>query len=585
MKFSIIAAFFEQISRESSRLVITELLATLFKKASPHEAQVITYLSLGTLDAPYKNIQFNLADKSVAKVLAALMGVDTTAISKLMRETGDLGSVLTHSAHLLSSKKIEEPTLLEIYAELTELAQLSGIGSQEEKAKKLLQILESVDALSGQFIIRIVLGKLRLGFSDMTIIDALSWMLVSNKSLHARIEHAYNVCADLGHIAAVLKEKEVDGLDNVSIVVGIPIRPAAAERLPTAQEVFDKLGPCVAQPKLDGFRLQIHVDTYRGQKRCRFFSRNLIDMSAMFPDVVQALNDVPVQTVIAEGEAIVFNEETGAFAPFQETVKRKRKHGIEEAAQALPIKVFMFDILYLDGESLLNKGHETRRSLLKEVFHKEHVYTMSVIDEKKIATAQELEHYFLASIEQGLEGLVVKKPNAHYQPGKRNFNWIKLKRQSHGELEDTIDCVVLGYYFGHGKRVAFGIGAFLVGLYNDKKDRFETVAKIGTGLKDAEWIELKKKCDALKIPHQPNNVVCPKELVPDVWAAPEMVCEVRADEITISPLHTAGKTEQELGYALRFPRFIKYRPDKKPTQATTIKELIEMFKHQKQRPS
>ena len=175
---------------------------------------------------------------------------------------------------------------------------------------------------------------------------------------------------------------------------------------------------------------------------------------------------------------------------------------------------------------------------------------------------------------------MVKKPNSIYQPGKRNFNWIKFKRHEVGHLEDTIDAVVLGYYAGSGKRALFGIGAFLVGVYNKEKDIFQTIAKIGTGLSDQEWKEFKKKCDAIKIPDKPVNVECPKELFPDVWTDPEIVCLVRADEITLSPLHTADKTSEHLGYALRFPRFMGYRPDKSAMQATTTKEVKRLFEDQ-----
>lgn len=579
MKFSVVAAIFERIAQESSRLTMTQLLADLFGKANPKEAMIISYLSLGILRAPYRGSQFNMAEKSVAKVIADFLQKDVSEITKAAHQTGDLGSVLT----AYGDKQDTDKSLLAIYQQLEELEAISGAGSQEEKAQKLFSILESVDALSGQYIVRIVLGKLRLGFSDMTIIDALSWMLVGNKSLHERIEHAYNICADIGLIAYLLKEKGKEGLDEVSIVVGIPIRPAAAERLPTAQDIIDKLGPCVAQPKLDGFRLQVHVDNRKGQKKRWFYSRNLLDMSQMFPDIVKALDDLAVETVIAEGEAIVFDEQTQRFLPFQETVKRKRKHGVEEVAAELPIKLFMFDILYLNGESLLDKAHKTRRQLLLQVFHRNHDVMVSVIEERVLQNAHDLENYFLENIESGLEGLVVKKPEAHYQPGKRNFNWIKFKRQEKGELEDTIDCVVLGYYYGEGKRASFGIGAFLVGVYDKKHDRFETVAKIGTGLKDLEWQELKKKCDAIKIKEQPHDVICAKELVPDVWVVPQIVCIIRADEITRSPLHTAGKTKDELGLALRFPRFMGYRFDKTATEATTVDELKTLFMHQRQR--
>jgi DNA ligase 1 len=328
-------------------------------------------------------------------------------------------------------------------------------------------------------------------------------------------------------------------------------------------------------------------------------------MSPMFPDLLKALDTVDVKNMICEGEAISYDLNTGAFLPFQETVKRKRKHGIAEAAEEMPLKVFLFDLLYYNGVSYLDKTHEERRETLGKIMHQIHAglpagaseqpvrrsSTVSeggsetrrgvqLIDEKPIKTAEELQLYFDEMIESGLEGLVVKRADAIYQPGKRNFNWIKLKRQAEGNLEDTLDCVILGYYAGQGKRAHFGIGALLVGVYNKTADQFETVAKIGTGFSDEQWREVKKKCDALAREHKPASVVCAKTLVPDVWVFPEIVISVFADEITASPTHTAGKTEKHLGYALRFPRFMGYRPDKSATDATTVDEVIAMYKDQ-----
>ena len=373
----------------------------------------------------------------------------------------------------------------------------------------------------------------------------------------------------------------MQALEEMQITIGIPIRPAAAERLPTAQAIIDKLGPCVAQPKLDGFRLQIHLDKNHTPPFIKFFSRNLKNMSSMFPDLVEALLKLNVKTLICEGEAICYDANTDSFLSFQETVKRKRKHGIEQAATEYPLKLFLFDLLYLNGEPLLNDSHEKRYEKLKALIATDPENPLQCTKEHYVETGNELESYFLSAINEGLEGVVVKRPDAIYQPGKRNFNWIKLKRQEEGGVEDTIDCVILGYYAGAGKRASFGIGAFLVGVYNQKHDRYETVAKVGTGMKDAQWKELKKKCDALAVASKPHDVWCPKELAPTVWVMPKLVCMIRADEITKSPVHTASKTENDLGLALRFPRFMGYREDKSITQATTISELREMFKHQK----
>jgi DNA ligase-1 len=251
--------------------------------------------------------------------------------------------------------------------------------------------------------------------------------------------------------------------------------------------------------------------------------------------------------------------------------------------QDFPLRLYFFDLLYLNDQSLLDEPHSKRRALMLELFEDKAIAKSKVmipIQEEKIKDAKHLKEYFEQNVSAGLEGVVVKRIDAPYQAGKRNFNWIKLKREESGALEDTIDCVILGYYFGQGKRAAFGIGALLVGVYNQEKDCFQTVAKIGTGMTDGEWKTQKKECDELRVANRPANVECAKELYPNVWVHPKIVCMIRADEITLSPLHTAGKTLTTMGYALRFPRFMGYRPDKDVMSATTVKEIASLYRLQ-----
>ncbi len=691
MKFDQVTAYFEQIEQVSSRLEMTRLLAILLSEATPEEASILCNISLGQLHPPYRGTQFNLALKSIIQAVAQVQQKSVSVVAQELKKVGDIGLVIASAGTITSDTATSGPTvsdadtvtldsiaadskssaqsvkpsaqnmsfistpvispvisptastvntvlsssknleLQDVYDALCTLEQRAGTGSQEQKIEQLVILMQQLRPLSSKYLIRIILGTLRLGFSDMTLIDALSVMVAGDKSLSKRIEHAYNLCADIGYIARLLKESGIKGLDierlglekldrekldreklgakelaitaleRMQIQVGIPIRPASAERLPTAQAIIEKIGPAIAQPKLDGFRVQIHIDKRSGDldkspspdnfdgqnglygQKVFFFSRHLHDISYMFPDLIPTLLSLPVATFIAEGEAICFDQNTDTFLPFQETVKRKRKHGIEQAALDFPIKLFIFDILYLDGQSQLPKTHTERRQTLLNVFDSKNKLDnnlVQVIDEVAVATGNELESYFLSMIELGLEGIIVKRPDAVYQPGKRNFNWIKLKRQEEGHLEDTLDAVVLGYYAGAGKRAHFGIGSFLVGLYNPTQDRFETVAKIGTGLKDAEWKELKEKCDSRKVEGQPKNVWCDKNLAPDTWVYPEIVCQVRADEITLSPVHTAGKDAEHLGYALRFPRIMAFRVDKSALEATTIDEIKQLYKNQ-----
>ena len=577
MKFIDFVQYLQKLEEESSRIEMTKILAQLFQKCSAEEIKIIAYFSQGSLFAPYKNKQFNIATKGMIAILADLVKVKDIIIQNDFKSKGDLGLVIENIWH----NQDVGLSLLQVYDELCNIADISGVGSTEKRSIKLQELLQKVDGLGAKFIVRMITKTLRLGFSDMTILDGLSWMLVHDKSLSKRLESAYNVCADLGLVAQTCKQGGMQAIDAINIQVGIPIRPAAAERLSSPTAIFEKLGPCVAQLKLDGFRLQVHLTKSKNGTQIHFYSRNLLDMSDMFPDLVRVVSLLQVDNLICEGEAIVFDEQTSTFLPFQQTVTRKRKHDIEQASQDFPLRLYLFDILYLNGESLLEKTHLDRRKILEILIKDINQVSLQVIEQKEINSAQDLENYFLKSIDAGLEGLVVKREDAIYQPGKRNFNWIKIKREAHATMIDTIDVVILGYYVGQGKRAKFGIGAFLVGIYNSEKDQFETVAKVGTGMSDEEWKDLKKRCDSIKVLQQPKNVVCAKELYPDVWVAPEIVCTVKSDEITWSPMHTAGKTLDTLGFALRFPRFITYRFDKSSCDATTVNELQNLYQEQK----
>jgi DNA ligase-1 len=335
------------------------------------------------------------------------------------------------------------------------------------------------------------------------------------------------------------------------------------------------MGTVVAQYKYDGLRAQIHKD---GQQ-VTIFSRNLEDQSHMFPELIAGtLSQVRAERAILDAETLAYNATSEEFLPFQETTRRRRKHGIEAMAEQLPLKAFVFDILYKDGVSLLDTPLAERLQVLAETLHPADD-TLTLTASHTMDDAHALSLLFDEAISKGLEGLVVKKQESRYEAGARNFNWVKLKRHSAGALNDTIDGVLLGYLYGRGKRAAFGAGSLLVGLYDPQQDQFVTVTKIGTGLSDEQWRSIRERTKGLEVDHRPARVS--SLIVPSMWVEPQLVLEVLADEITRSPTHTAGKIGEEPGYALRFPRLVSFREaDKKPEDATTVQELIELYQSQ-----
>lgn len=575
MRFSELARYLQQLEQTSSRNLITKYLAEILSKTSVSEVDKVCYLLLGRIAPQYTGIEFNLAEKMMIKAIALAYNVDQKLVSERYKKVGDLGNV---AEKLAKGQRRKDLSINKIYQMLYEIAVETGVGSQERKLAKMAKVLSSVDALSARYIVRIPLGKLRLGFSDITILDALSILKRGDKSARKQIEAAYNVTADIGKIAVQVKEKGLKSLEKIKAQPGIPIRASLAERLDSAEKIIEKVGPKVAiEPKLDGFRIAVHIWQENKKKQIRLFSRNQENVTYMFPDIVKAAKKLRVKSAIFDGEAIGYNPKTGEFYPFQETVQRKRKYGISEAAKNIPLKVFVFDILYLNGRTLLDKPFLQRRHILEKVLGG--LKTDIVLTEQHIVEkAAEFKKLAHAYIKEGLEGAVAKKLDVAYQAGARGYHWVKYKKHTEGGLADTIDCVLMGAFYGRGKRAGFGVGGFLLGVR--EKEKYYTISNLGTGLTDDQFRQMRKTVEALAVDKKPKEYVVDKLAEPDIWVSPKVVLEILADEITISPRHTAGRGRTGKGYSLRFPRLIRVREDKNPEDATTVAEVKKLYKLQ-----
>ncbi|MBI4008678.1 ATP-dependent DNA ligase [Candidatus Roizmanbacteria bacterium] len=595
MKFKELAKFFEQIENTTSRLSITYILAELFKKLDKNEIEKTVYLLQGRLAPLYEALEFGMAEKMIIKGIVSALGMEQKIFVREYKKIGDMGKTVEHFKKQKISFEQKNLSILEVYEKLYKIATAGGQGSQEVKIRTLAELVSQADSLSSRYLVRIPSGVLRLGFSDMTVLDAFSWMLKGDKSLRPLIEKAYHVRPDLGNIGYILKEKGVEWLKRITPKIFTPIIMMRAERLSSAKEIIKKIGRSAVEPKYDGFRLQVHYKNHSQQHEVRLYSRNLEEVSFMYPDVIEGVKkEVKAREIIFEGEAIGFDPHSGTFLPFQETVQRKRKYGIEEKIKEIPLKLFAFELLYIDGKSYLGINYlERRRMLEKHIKLTGDIFKDAILiaPENLVDEEKKLELLFDDAISKGLEGVIAKKLDGIYQPGARGWNWIKFKRSYNSKIEDTIDCLVMGYDYGKGKRTNFGIGAFLVGIYDEKKDNLLTVAKIGTGLSDQEWKELKKRCERFRADKKPALYDVDKLMNVDVWVKPMFVVEIKADEITRSPVHTAGRKMKSSksgqafevdipGFALRFPRLERFRDDKRPEEITTLRELRKMFKSQ-----
>ncbi len=608
MLFRKLAECFEAVEKASSRLEMTRLLAGLFKDAQAKEIGKIVYLFQGQLGPSYAAAEIGMGEKFVEDAIARTSGYSRAEVEVIYKEKGDLGLVAEAVAAKKRQRALyrEELTVAKVFENLERIASSTGAGSQAVKIKLLSELLNSATPKEARYITRIPLGNLRLGTGDPTIMDALASLYVDEAMknmkivnaagkkvkakkdekreeelgrrikalLRERIEDKYNIHSDLGSIAQKLKERGLKGLDGIEIKVGTPIRPTLAERLPSAEDIVKKLGKCAIESKYDGIRLQLH----KAGDKVTIFSRRSEDMTDMFPEIVDAARkQIKADEAIFEGEALAYNEQSEEFYPFQVTMQRKRKYGIKEMAKEMPLKLFVFDTMYINGKNIMDLPFRERRKALGKIVGKGDtiVLTDSIITDN----AKEMEKFFEESVSKGLEGIIAKDLDAPYIAGARKFAWIKLKRSYKGELEDTVDVVILGYYKGRGMRAKFGIGALLSGAYDKNADKFVTLAKVGSGFSEKRMVELEGMLSKIKVKKKPARVY--SVLEPDFWVEPKYVIEVNADEITKSPIHTCARGKGKEGYALRFPRMVKMRPERKPEEATTESEIVRMYKQQR----
>lgn len=575
MKFSEFSEYLTKLEATTKRLELIDIMSNLLKESDAAEVGKICYLLQGRVAPFYEPIEMGMAESMVAQSVAKAYGKTKEEVLADYKKLGNMGLV----AQRLSNDerlKANVLTVTDVFEELLKIANTGGEGSVEKKIDILASLLKDLDSTSVKHVVNIPLGTLRLGIGDPTVMDALSIAKTGDKKLRPLIENAYNKTSDLGYVAEIFFKKREKGLEDIKIMVGKPVRPALAERLPNADEVIKRVGGnFAAEPKFDGFRVQIH----KNGDNVEIFSRNLEDMTHMFPDIAEGVKrEVKAKSVIMEGEAIAYNPLTQEFLPFQETTKRRRKHGVAEKAKELPLVVFSFDLLYLNGHDITEKQYSERRKLLESILHRENMI-VRLAEERRLKTAKDILGFFNESVSEGLEGLMIKKLDSSYKAGGRGFHWIKFKRASSGDLTDTIDCVLLGIFGGRGKRTEFGVGGLLIGVYNDKDDVFESISRLGTGLTDEEFRKVNEIGKKLRVDHKPARVR--SKIEPSYWVEPEIVLEVYADEITKSPIHVAGWDEKlESGYALRFPRLVKFREDKKAEDATTVEEVKKLYSQQ-----
>ena len=579
MKFSVLSDSLEKMELTTKRLELTDILVELIKKTPTNRISKVIYLIQGKIRPNFEGVELGIAEKLVIRAISKSSGTTIKKIEADYNDDGDLGKT---GANILKQKtqttfSVETITLDRVYDTLLKISNLEGKGSQDMKMKYISSLLNDATPIESKFVLKILLGTLRLGIAENTVMDALAIAFTGKKENREIVENAYNVSSDLGKVSEVLATEGLDGILKFDTSLFSPIRPMLADRVKSEQDAIKKIeNEFAAEYKLDGERAQIH----KKNNEIILFSRSLENITKYYPDIVEKIsNSINANEGIFEAEIVAINESTGNFLPFQELMHRRRKHKLEQAILDYPITVNFFDLLYYNGNDFLEKPYSERRKNLESIIKENNfarLIPMSIVKKE-----EDISEILENSINSGCEGLMLKVLNSPYRAGTRGNNWLKLKREYQNELGDSLDLVVVGAFFGRGRRTG-KYGTLLLSTYNSESDTFPTICKVGTGFTDENLDQLfqilSNKVILKKNPRVESSIEA------DIWFEPELVLEIVASEITLSPIHKTGldMIRKDTGFALRFPKFTgKIRTEKSVEDASVDEEVTALYKNQK----
>ena len=578
MEFSTLAEIFQRMEKTSKRIELTDILVELLKKTPKEILPNVVYLLQGIIRPNFEGVELGIAEKLAIHAISKSSGLSIKKIEDDYREGGDLGLTASNILKLKTQTTftVEKITVERVYDTLFKIAKLEGKGSQDLKMKYISSMLNDATPVEAKFVMKILLGTLRLGVAENTVMDALAIAFTGKKENKEEIENAYNVSSDLGKVSLVVATDGIEEIKKFKISLFSPIRPMLADRVKSEAEAIKKMPQLfAAEYKLDGERVQIH----KQMNKIILFSRRLENITQYYPDIIENIGkSINVDEGIFEAEIVPINENTGEFLPFQELMHRRRKYKLEKAVLQYPITVNFFDVLYFDDRNCLNLEYTKRREILEKVVKEDNF--AKLVPMLLVKNENEIEDFLENSINSGCEGLMLKTPNAGYRAGARGSNWLKLKREYRNELGDSLDLIVIGAYFGRGRRTGL-YGTLLLGTYNPENDTFPSICKVGTGFTDESLDQLYQILSNKVILKKNSRVV--SEMEADVWLEPELVLEVVASEITLSPIHKTGLNlvRKNSGFALRFPKFTgKIRYEKAVEDASTHDEVLALYKNQ-----
>ncbi len=566
MLYASLAEAFERLEQTTSYLEKNSIIAELLKNSPTEEIEQVVLFLLGRPWPAYVSKETGVGLQQLKKAVAKASGYSSSGVDKLMQEVGDLGEV---ARRLMTKKKqvtlfTEELTVNKVFDKIKQLPDITGEGSVDRKIDSISELLTSSKPLEAKFIVRTVLGDLRIGVAEGRVRDAMASAFSISPE---KVEHAYMLTTDYSLVAKAAAESGDKGLQKLGVLLGHPVNPMLAQRAEDIDDILERMGGKAAfELKLDGIRVQVHKDG----DEIALFTRRMGNYTNMFPDIIGPLKKaLKPRRVIVDGELVAIDKQTGKPMPFQEVLKRRRKYEIKRAVEQIPVEVQFFDVLLSDGKSMLDEPYLKRRAMLEKIVEEVKGRVM-VVEQKILSDSGEIQKFTDYAIKIGHEGLVAKDLNSNYRAGRREFVWLKLK-----PTLETLDLVVVGAHYGRGKRAGF-FGSYILAARDEESGRFKTVTRCGSGFTDDDLKDLTKMFKKIQIkkPHEDVDI----EIECDVYFEPKIVFEVAYEEIQVSPeeRHTSSM-------GLRFPRYKRIREDRRPEEITTVGEIEELFEIQERR--
>lgn len=555
MRYEILAQLYEDLSSTTKRLEKIKILSK-FLVQIPDKDNEILYLLQGDIYPEYDEKRIGISNQLAIKAISKATGIDIKKIVNAWKEIGDLGKVAekfttnkkqtTLQSHVITTQKVLD--------NLRKLPELEGKGTVNKKLFLITELLTSASPIEAKYIVRTLIGDLRIGAQESTIRESISDAFFNGKKQASeKIQEAIYKSNDLAKVFDIAKKGKLKKLSEISLEVGKPIKAMLAQKVKTIKDGFKALGtPCAVEYKYDGFRLIIH----KKRDKIILFTRSLENVTKQFPEVVEYIKKyVKGNSFILDSEAVGFDKKTKKYTTFQFISQRiRRKYNIDKLQKEMPIEINVFDILYYNGKSFLNEPFKKRTELIRKIIHNN---PYKIIHAKQIITSNEkkAKEFYKKALKDNQEGVMMKNLNAKYQPGNRVGHMLKIKPE-----ERDLDLVITGAEYGTGKRSGW-MSSFILSCKGDKNAEYLEIGKVGTGIKEKteqgiSFEELTKKLKPL----------ITKEKGKTVKIKPKIIVAVTYQEIQKSPNY-------ESGFALRFPRFTALREDKHLSEITTIEEV------------